>query len=271
MSKLIVSANNIDHLKELLLMDIDGIIIYIDKLSVNGSFYMDIDDVNKIDFLGKEVFISINKIMHNDDLSLIDELFDKIKSYNYKILFYDMAVYNIAKKYDMVSRLVLYQDHLNANSVSNNFYYDLGIGGSYINSDITKDELDIIKRNSKGFIMYTVYGYIPIFYSRRYLVTNYLKYIDVVKKDKQYFIKDENDKYPISEEEFGTTIYSKREINLINYLDELKDIDYLVLHSNMISDENFNEMINKFIKRDKIDDVYIGFYHTKTIFKVKGE
>ena len=271
MSKLIVTANGINHLNELLKKNIDGVILYIDKLSVNGSFYIKEYELNKINFNDKEVFVCINKIMHNSDLPLIDKLLNDIKDKNYKILFYDMAVYNIAKKYNLVDKLIIYQDHLNANSVSNNFYYDLGIKGSYINNDITKDELDLIKKNSECFIMYTVYGYIPIFYSRRYLITNYLKYIEKEKTDKNYFIKDEESSYPIKEEEYGTTVYTKKEINLLNHLNELNNIDYLVLHSNLISDIEFNKIVDRFINKESIKDEYIGFYSTKTIFKVKGE
>ncbi|MBR7042543.1 MAG: hypothetical protein IKI04_03475, partial [Bacilli bacterium] len=74
---------------------------------------------------------------------------------------------------------------------------------------------------------------------------------------------------PIKEEEYGTTVYTEKPINLLNYLDKLKDIDYLVLKSNMISDSEFNKMVDKFINKDKIDDEYIGFFNTKTTYKVK--
>ena len=40
MSKLIVSANSKKHLETLLKKDIDGVILSIDKLSVNDSFYV---------------------------------------------------------------------------------------------------------------------------------------------------------------------------------------------------------------------------------------
>jgi hypothetical protein len=49
----------------------------------------------------------------------------------------------------------------------------------------------------------------------------------------------------------------------------LSNIDYLVLHSNMISDSEFNKMVDKYISREKIDNTYIGFFNTKTVYKVK--
>ena len=270
MGKLIVSANSINDLNNLLRKKIDGVILYIDKLSVNGSFYIDVSEFDNIDFKGKEVFICLNKIMHNSDLEFLRIVMNKLKKKDVKILFYDMAVYNIASEYDMIDKLVIYQEHLNASTLSNNFYFDIGIKGSYITSDITMEELLEIKKNTKNMIMFTVYGYEPIFYSRRYLITNYLKYINKEKNTGNYkIISDMGDDYPVSEEEFGTTVYSPKVINLINYLDEIDRVDYLVMHSNNISSMEFNKMVDSFIKRDKMDDTYIGFFKTKTVYRVK--
>jgi len=271
MSKLLVTVNSLEHIDELLDKDIYGIMLYIDKLSVNSSFYIGIDELENINFKDKKVFLCMNKIMHNNDLDIVRDTLFKLKKMDVKILFYDMGVYNIAKEYDMVDKLVIYQDHLNASIQSNKFYYDLGITGSYITSDITGDELLEIKHNSDMEIYFMGYGYAPIFYSRRYLVKNYLKFIN--KEDcvgKYSIVSDMGGEYPISEEEYGTTIYSEKVINLINYLDKLSDVDYIVMNSNGINSDEFNLMVNRFINKDKIDDCYLGFFDTKTIFKVKS-
>lgn len=274
MTKLVVSANSYKHLLNLLDKDISGIIIYIDKLSVNSSFYMTKEEIAKIDFKNKEVFLCINKIMHNEDLKLLTTYLEYIKDKNIKILFYDMAVYNIAKRLNVIDKLIIYQDHLNTSILSNNYYLNLGIKGSYLSSDITLEELLDIKKNTSGLIMFTVYGYIPIFYSRRYLITNYLKFIGKDKKDSNYSIESESlKKYIIKEEDYGTTVYTEKPINLINYLDKLNNIDYLVLHSNNILEEEFDSILNKFINREtmKEEECYLGFINTKSIYKVKGE
>ena len=271
MSKLLVTVNSLEQLDKLIDKDIYGVMLYIDKLSVNSSFYVDIDIIDKVEFKDKKIYLVMNKIVHNDDLVLVRECLEKLKDKDVKILFYDMAVYNISKELEIIDKLVVYQDHLNASILSNKFYYNLGITGSYISSDITLEELLDIKNNSKMEIYFTGYGYIPIFYSRRYLIKNYLKYIKKEELVGKYsIISDMNVEYPISEEEFGTTIYSDKPINLINYLDELDKIDYVVMNSNSVLEEDFNLMVDKFINRDKMDDCYLGFFKTKTIFKVKN-
>ena len=271
MSKLIVSVNSFEQMNRLIDKDIYGVMLYIDKLSVNSSFYVNIDDISKINFKDKKIYIVMNKIMHNNDLDIVRNNLSRLKDMDVKILFYDMSVYNISKELDMVDKLVIYQDHLNASILSNKFYYDLGITGSYISSDITGEELLEIKDNSKLDIYFTGYGYVPIFYSRRYLIKNYLKFID--KEDmvgKYSIISDMDTEYRIVEEDYGTTIYSEYPVNLINYMDYLNDIDYLILNSNLIDDNEFEMMVDKFINKDKMDDCYLGFFNKKTIFKVKN-
>ena len=267
--KLVVSVNSIEHLNTLIEKNIDGIMLSIDKLSVNDSFYIDVDMLDKIDFKDKKVFISLNKLMHNSDLDYLRSVMRKLKDKNVRIMFYDMAVYMIAKEYNMTNKLIIMQDHLNASILSNKFYLDKGIKASYITSDITKDELLDIKKKSGMELFFLGYGYAPIFYSRRYLVTNYLKYIDEKKGNEYKIISDMGNVYPIKEEEYGTTIYTEKPINLLNYVDEISDIDYLVLKSNMIDDSVFNDMVDKYIRHENIDDDYIGFFNTKTIYKVK--
>ena len=271
MSKLIVTVNSLLHMDELLDKDIYGVMLYIDKLSVNSSFYIDLDELDKIDFKNKKVFLVMNKIMHNNDLDLVRVNLSRLKNRDIKILFYDIGVFNIAKQLDMVSKLVIYQDHLNVSIPSNRFYNDLGISGSYISSDITGDELLEIKDNTNMDIYFTVYGYLPIFYSRRYLIKNYLKFIGKENYTGKYsIISDMNTEYPISEEEYGTTIYSEKPINLINYLEELDKIDYIVMNGNGIDNTEFSLMIERFLNKEKLDDCYLGFYNTKTIFRVKN-
>lgn len=270
MGKILIKPKSLEQLKMIINKDIDGIILSVDKLSVNASFYIDILFLDQFDFGKKNVFISLNKLMHNSDLEHLRDVMHKLKNKDVKILFYDLAVYRIAKEYDMVDKLVVYQDHLNASNLSNKFYEHIGVSGSYVTSDITLDELLEIKDNSNLDIYFTVYGYLPIFYSRRLLVTNYLKYINSNFGENYKILSDMGKEYIIQEEGEGTTIYTEMPVNLINYLDKLDKIDYLVMDSNNIQNDEFNNMIDKFIKKDRIDDVYTGFIDKKTIYKVKN-
>ena len=132
-------------------------------------------------------------------------------------------------------------------------------------------ELDIdsiidIKNNTGMNIFYMVYGYLPIFYSRRCLITNYFKYIDKENNSDRYYIYNDNMKYMVIEHNYGTIIYSPL-VNLLNKKEELNILDNLVI--DLSYTDNY-DIIDKYINNEK-EDGYIGFYDSKTIYRLKGD
>lgn len=270
MSKIIVIPSSLDHMYELTSYNIDGFIIPIKNLSANQSFEVDYKDLELVidKIKNKEVILLINKMMHSSDIELLRKVLKKTSTLKVdKIMYYDNSVYMLSQELKLNIPLVIYQDHLNLSILSNKFYNDMGINYAYISSDITKEEIRDIKLNTKSKLFITAYGYVPIFYSRRYLLSNYFEYIDKSYKKDVFYLDNE---YPIKESDFGTIIYSNKIINLINELDKLDFIDYIVMDSFNIDRQEFNEMVNKFINKDKVEDTYTGFLDKKTIYKVKN-
>ena len=139
-------------------------------------------------------------------------------------------------------------------------FHDLGV------LNIIK-ELNEIKKNTGMNIYYTVYGYLPIFYSRRSLVTNYFKYIDKEVNDDKYYIINKDNKYLIKEKEYGTIIYIPL-VNLINDLDKIEDIDNYVIDLSYITD---NSIIDSILNNNVEGTQYKGFFDIKTTYKIKEE
>ena len=72
--KILVIPNSLENLSDILKTNVDGIILSIKDLSVNSNVYFTIDDIKSIiNITSKEVCVSINKIMHNEDLKLLEE------------------------------------------------------------------------------------------------------------------------------------------------------------------------------------------------------
>lgn len=268
MSNLIVVPSKKSDIKNLLLKDIKGLIIGIKDLSIY-ELELSIDEVIDIaNNTDKEIFIAINKMIHNSDLSLVREVLTKVKNSKIKkVMAYDLGVFNLAKKLDIKKELIISQEHLNASSGSNNFYYENGIEDALITSDLTIDEIKKIKENTKNTIYYTVYGYLPIFYSRRLVLTNYFKYINKDMKSDRYYIYNNNLKYMIIEHNYGTIIYSP----LVNLQNKMKDITKII---NPIIDLSYTsdiEVLDKFINNELANDEYTGFFDKKTIYKLKDD
>lgn len=269
MKKILVIPNSRKNLEEVLKTNIDGVILPIKNLSVNSNIYFTIEDIKSIiNITSKEVNVSINKIMHNEDLKELKEVLTALNKLNVrKILFYDLAVMNISQELGIKNDLVVFQDHINASLYSANFYKKRGIKNIVITNDITATEINEIgKYNS---LMLICYGYLPIFYSRRYLISSYLNYINHDNNTNNYYIKNKEDKYPIIEEKTGTTIYSKQPINLINEIDKL-NIDYLILNATLIDEKEFKKTLSNYLTNEKnSNDQYTGFINRKTVYKVE--
>lgn len=268
MSNLVVIPNKKEEIEGILNKDIKGLIIGIKNLSIY-PLELDIEEIISIaDNTDKEIIIAMNKMIHNKDLELVRRILNKVKNSNInKIMFYDLGIFNICKDMNIDKELILSQEHLNASKSSNEFYYNKGIENTYITSDITYKEILEINNNTKMNIYYTVYGYLPIFYSRRYLLTNYFKYIEKDMNDDTYYVINNDLKYMIKEYSYGTIIYSPL-VNLINEIDKIKDIDNLVIDLSYTDDIS---IVDNYINNIKIDNTYIGFFDKKTVYKLKDD
>lgn len=267
--KILVIPNSLENLGNILKTNVDGIILSIKDLSVNSNIYFTLDDIKSImNITSKEVCVSINKIMHNEDLELLENTLIALNKLNIsKIFFYDLSVLNMVKRLNINKELVIFQDHLNASNYSNNFYKRRGINYAVITNDITKNEINEISKYNR--LMLISYGYLPIFYSRRYLISNYLKYINKDKENNIYYIKHNNDKYIIKEEDYGTTIYTKEPIDLINDINDI-NVEYIILNLSFTKEEEYLSILNKYLNNLKDDkEHYRGFIDKKTVYKVE--
>ena len=177
MKRIFVIPNSLDLLGSVLKKDIAGVILPITDLSVNRDITFSVEEIKTIlNMTSKEICVSMNKIMHNSDLKQLESVLVALNKMNIsKIFFYDLAVLNLAKKLEIKKDLVIFQEHLNTSIYSNHFWKKNGVEYAVISNDITKVEMNEIAGEMP--LMLISYGYIPIFYSRRYLITNYLNYI----------------------------------------------------------------------------------------------
>ena len=269
MKKVLVIPNSKELLDKVINMKIDGLILPINNLSVNSTYYLELKDIKEIiNKTDKEICILLNKNITNKDLPLLEKTLIELNKLKVsKVLFYDLSVLNICRKLNLNLELSIFQDHLNASTNSNLFSKRRGVNYTVITNDITLSEINEISRVQS--LMMECFGYLPIFYSRRYLITNYLDFINKKKKNALYTIKEKNNSYIIEEEKEGTTIYTKEPINLINEIDKLK-IDYIILNSIHIETNNFINILNQYLEKKKDNkEHYLGFLNEKTVYKVE--
>ena len=248
---------------------VDTFIIPIDDLSVNYEKTFNLNEIKQINDI-KKSFVVINKNIHNSELFKLKQVLLEIEKLNVKgIIFYDIGIVSLKKKMNLKTPLVWHQEHLATNYQTVNYWKKNGVGAVYLSSELTKRELDEIagKTDIKTFVL--VFGYLPMFTSRRNLVKNYLETFDLTKGKKRKTIRKEGKSYIISDTESGTVVYSNYVLNALD--EDFSNFDYIVFNSNYIKKSDVIDTIKKY-KEGKNDYKYPinhGFLYQETIYKVK--
>ena len=278
--KLITLPSSIDEIEKTKTI-VDGFIIGIKDMCVNTNFC--IEDLSMLsDLSGLDIFISLNKNMHNGDLSRVEEILLELNNYPIKgVLFYDIGVLNIYNRLDLNYDLVWSQEHLTTNFNTINYWYRKGAKYTLISNDITFEEIKDIERNANSKLMVNLFGYLPMFVSKRHIVRNYLNQFDLSDNSGVNYMEKEGNTYPIVDNNVGTYCYSAYILNGIKYALNL-NVEYILLNSFNIDTLKMIEVIKMFRNvntanaieyESKINSMFpntnYGFLDTKTIYRVK--
>lgn len=283
MSKKIIIPSNIKMIKRFK-EKVDGYILGIDGLSVNMPCYFSVEEVIGIikKYKDKEIFISLNKNMHDGDLSFLKKTLLKLNKTNISgIIYYDISIVNLKEELNLDLELVWNQEHMTNNYFTINYWKEHGINYTFLSNDITLNEIKEIRNNTDSKLMIQLFGYVPMFTSYRHLVNNYLKTYNLRKK-KNYLLQKEGKTYSIVDDKRGTTVYSSNVLNGVSESLELNDLEYVVLNSYNIDCDCFDiviELFNNINSKNKneykqiIDNMFkntdSGFLYKETVYKVK--
>ena len=282
--KLLIMPKSIDQI-ESLIEDIDGVIVGIKDLSINQPAYFTLDEIKKINEIiknnGKEIFVSLNKNMFNKDLEILEYTLLQLDNLKLNgILYYDIAIVNFKKNLKLVTPLVWNQEHLTTNYLTSNFWYEYGAKYIMLSSEITIDEINEIALNTNAKTMVPIFGYLPMFVSRRHLVKNYLDTFKIKDDSNINYIEKEDKIYAIIDSNDGTIAYSNKCLNGINETLKL-NVDYIVLNSFNINNATFKRVVSMYNivnesnvqefkeEIDKMLDTDTGFLYKETIYEVK--
>ncbi|MBR3898545.1 MAG: U32 family peptidase [Bacilli bacterium] len=236
---------------------VDAYLIPLKDFSINYPSVFSLEDIIEIKKTNKEVYIFINKNIHEKEITKLKEILLEIEKIKINgIIFYDIALVELKKELNLKTELIWNQEHL-ANSYGTvNYWYDKGVKSSYLSSELTKREIEEIRENTKAKLFVNVFGYIPMFTSRRHLVDNYQSTFSI--KEKGNKIYKEGKTYNIFDTKHGTTVYS----NYILNIKENINADYLIYNSNLIPN------IKDILKDNNMKEEN-GFLYQETIYKVK--
>lgn len=285
--KIIVMPSSLDMIKKMI-DKFDAVMVGLESLSINMPTYYNYEEFLSIYNIckenKKEVFVALNKNMHNKDLDYLKEMMFKLDKLDIEgIMYYDIALVNIKLENNLKTPLVWGQEHLTTNYITSNFWSKFGSSYTLVSSEITKEEIFEMKKNSLSKLIVTVFGYLPMFVSERHLVKNYLKTFSLEDDSKINYIEKEGNIYPIIDNEYGTTSFSSHILNGINEVLDFKksDIGYILLNSFLVEDDKFSMVLDLFnnVNENNLDEYSkkiessfntdYGFLNKETIYKVK--
>ena len=105
---------------------IDAYLVPIKDFSINYPNTFKLEEIKTIKNLKKQVFVIINKNIHNNELTSLENLLKQIETLNIDgIIFYDISIVNISQKLKLKTKLVWNQEHLATNYGTVNYWYHL--------------------------------------------------------------------------------------------------------------------------------------------------
>ena len=235
---------------------------------------------------GKKIFVSCNKNYDKNDLKKLDDCLKEIEAcFIDGVLFYDLAVLELVKtKYPNIL-LVWNQEHMTTNYFSAQFYKEQGVKGISISTNLTLEEIETLKKQTTMFCITPIFGYYPMFESKRHLVTNYLDTFSLNTDCGHYKIEKEGKKYPIVEHKNGTTVYTSVPLNGISEIKRLvnMNMDYCMLNERFFHHNLFVQVLKAYDSYLKYEDdaeitklnqllegkYDLGFLYKKTVYRVK--
>lgn len=269
---------------------VDAWIINIEGFSYSHFNNFSTDSLDELfKFQDYKYIINLEKIYSENELEKVQNLIKKFKKYNNVYFSYsDFGTLELLKD-EEVNRTIYHASTMVTNlrdaeiAVEENHLLILG-------KEISYEEICYIDQKISKKIGIDAFGKFPIFYSKRHLLTTYFNYRKYEKSPNEldYSLVEEfrDDEYPITESD-ETLVYEPFFYILGSELKAFKNIEWIVIHSEFLSDEiylkilkeyyeyvnnNFN-CLNKQQLEDNISNyvsTYKGKLSEKTILR-KGE
>ena len=282
MSKIVVIPNSLDNISNIINSD-SYLLLGIDKYSVN-TLNISFNEIKNILNITNNVFLSLNKNISNSELLEVEKLLIEISKLDIKGLFYaDVAIVNIVNRLKLNINLIWSAEHLTTNYFTINYWYKHNVKSTFLSNEITKEEIVDIVNNTDSKIFVQLFGFIPMYVSKRHAVKNYLNHFKLDLNSSKYYLFKEDKKYSIVDNNEGTMIYSNFIINGLKEYSELKNtIDYVIINGYDIDSNKLLSVINIFKEINKknvkefdnkllslFDNLDKVFLYEETIYRVK--
>jgi collagenase-like PrtC family protease len=242
----------------------------------------------KVKAAGKRLAVLANITLHEDMVAPAEQLMaDCFAEEHVSVFFADPALFYMAKKYDMVSRMVYEPETLMTSSPDGEWWISRGVEGVCISPLLTLKETVSIASTVKKAIV-TVHGRTLMSRSYRKLLTaykdqNHLEQ-EVTGNRRLYIVEKQREgNMPIFEDETGTLIYSDDILDSFDFIDQIiesKPIAFLIngsymdLNQQLASIEAYKKILDgtsastvgkEYREQFSSEPLDSGYYEQKTV------
>lgn len=264
--ELVVHLNSDKFINDFIEIGVKYFVVGTKYFSCRQSLALDYEELNDLKYkLGsRKLWILVNALIEEHNLNDLMIHLEKLNELNIDgILFQDFGVLEICKENNYDFELIYSPDTLNTNQATLNYLAQLGIDGAFLAREIPLDEKDIIAKNTSLKTMIQIHGVEYMAYSKRKLLSNYFKEIQMdksVSMDDRIVIQANGVDYGchIYEDKFGCHILSKRQLCCLDILSSFINFDYLYIESLFIDDLKLVEIVNLY--QDAIKSIGEGTY-----------
>ncbi|WCK53585.1 U32 family peptidase [Aneurinibacillus sp. Ricciae_BoGa-3] len=277
-TELLCTAGSFDEVKKVIEAGADAINIGNERFGLRLPGNFSLDEIRQAVAYAHQhnvrVYVSVNKIFHNDDLHELPGYIKALAEANVDAVVYgDPAVLMTVRQVAPNLKLHWNAETLTTNVETINYWGRKGAVRAYLARELNMDAILEIKEQADVEIQVQVQGMTCIFHSRRDLVSNYREIQGA--DDREFGLKRgmsiteekrQDLHYPIYEDHNGTHIMSAEDTCILENLDELLDaeIDSVKIESVMKNAEYNARMVS--VYRRAID----AYYETPETFSDKA-
>ena len=223
--ELLLPAGDLSRLKFAFIYGADAVYIggydYSLRANANNFSLEEIEEgVKFAHSLGKKVYVTVNMIFHNEDLSNLDNYLlelDRIGIDSFIVS--DFAVIDAIKKLDLKTKFFISTQKSITNLEAVKFYKELGAYRVVLARECSRDDIKYIKENIDTELEVFIHGAMCTSYSGRCVLSNY-----VTRRDSNRggcsqvcrFIFDNG-----TDEDF---MIASKDLNMIDYISDLMDL-----------------------------------------------
>lgn len=246
--KIITDLRNINNLDELL--EVDEIIIPT-EYSILRECVLNIDEINKVIswciYQGKKASLRVDRIIEESQVNSLYNFLDMFKDYDVNFVFSDLCVLAYFKEKNMLHKLVYNASTYMTNYSDLNYYKDLGIR-VFMSNELSLDDVKLNSLANNAILL--VYGYFPIYYSKRRVLELFNKHMNdkyLLEDNKNYLLKEElrEEKYNLIEYSTHSVITSAKKMLIF---EELSEVNSTYIYISSYKNDNLKEVISIFKK-----------------------